>query len=131
MLAVRNFVSRVRRPSMVVLVSDFYGLTHAQRALDQLRFFKHQIYVIQTASPWELDPPVRGELRLVDKESADHSDLVITDSMLRKYRKAFDGFRTDLRRYSMRYSIGYSLAASDVPFDEFLLNVLQRGGLVA
>jgi len=31
----------------------------------------------------------------------------------------------------MRYSVGYSLARTDVPFDEFLRTVLQRGGLVA
>lgn len=127
----RSYVSRVRRPSLVVIISDFYGLSHAQRAIDQLRFFKHEIYVIQVASPWELDPPIRGELRLVDAESSAHQDLTITDSLLRRYKRAFDGFSTDLRRYGMRYSIGYSLAHSDAPFEEFLLQVLQSGGLVA
>ena len=127
----RSFVSRVRRPSLVVIVSDFYGLAHARRAIDQLRFFRHEIYVIQVASPWELDPPIRGELRLLDAESSDHQDLTITDSMLRRYKRAFTGFCTDLRRYGMQHSIGYSLARTDTPFDEFLLQVLQRGGLVA
>jgi uncharacterized protein (DUF58 family) len=129
--AARSFVSRVRRPSLVVVVSDFYGLAGAQRALDLLRFFRHQIYVVQVASPWELDPPIRGELRLVDVESSGHEDLTITDSMLRRYRRAFEEFSKELRRYSMRYSVGYSLARTDVPFDEFLRTVLQRGGLVA
>lgn len=128
---VQGFVSRVRRPSLVVLISDFYGLENARRAIDRLRFFKHQLYVIQVASPWELDPPIRGELRLVDTESTAHEDLTITDSMLKRYRKAFDTFTHELRGYSMRYSIGYSLAATATPFDEFLLRVLQRGGLVA
>jgi uncharacterized protein (DUF58 family) len=129
--ATRAFVSRVRRPGLVVILSDFYGLAGAQRAIDQLRFFKHQIYVIQVASPWELDPPLRGELRLVDTESAEHEDLIVSDSVLRKYRRAFDGFAVELRRYSMRYSIGYSLTRSDAAFDDFIRSVLQRGGLVA
>ncbi len=126
----RTYVARVRRPSLIVLISDFYGLQAVRSALDQLRFFKHQLYVIQVAAPWELNPPIRGELRLIDSESAAHEDLTITDSMLRRYRKAFAALGEDLRRYSMRYSIGYSLARTDVPFDEFLLEVLQRGGLV-
>lgn len=129
--ATRAFVARVRRPSLVVIVSDFYGLADAERAIDLLRFFKHQVYVIQAASPWELDPPIRGELRLVDTETSAHADLTITDTMLRRYRTAFARFSADLRRYSMRYSIGYSLARTSVPFDEFLREVLQRGGLVA
>ena len=129
--AARAYVSQVRRPCLLVLISDFYGLEHACRALDQLRFFKHQIYVIQVAAPWELDPPIRGELRLVDQETSGQQILTVTDSMLRRYRRAFRGFSEELRRYSMRYSIGYSLATTDTPFDEFLLKVLQRGGLVA
>ena len=127
----RTYVSRVRRPGLIVIVSDFYGLQQAQRALDQLRFFKHQIYVIQVASPWEVDPPIRGELRLVDAETAGHEDLTVTDSMLRRYKRAFDGFSADLRRYAMRYSIGYAMARTDVPFDEFTMQLLRRGGLVA
>lgn len=129
--AARTFVSRVRRPNLVVIVSDFYGLKNAQRALDQLRFFKHQVYVIQVASPWELDPPIRGEWRLLDAESPDFGDLTVTDTLLRRYRRAFDEFSTNLRRYGMRYSIGYALTRSDTPFEEFLVQVLQRGGLVA
>lgn len=129
--SVRGLISRTRRPGLVVLISDFYGLQGAQRAINQLRFFKHQIYAIQVVSPWELDPPIRGEHRLVDVESQDQSDLVITDGLLRRYRQAFDDFSVQLRRYCLRYSIGCSLAPTNTPFDEFLTAVLQRGGLVA
>lgn len=128
--AMRAFVARVRRPSLVVLISDFYGLADVCRALDQLRFFKHQIYVIQIAAPWELDPPIRGELRLVDGETGIHEDLTITDGLLRRYRRAFAGLSEELRRYSLRYGTGYALARTDVPFDEFLRGVLERGGLI-
>ncbi|MCZ6697539.1 MAG: DUF58 domain-containing protein [Planctomycetota bacterium] len=129
--SMREFVARVRRPSLVVILSDFYGLKDCQRALDQLRFFRHQIYVIQFASPWELAPPIRGEMRLIDTETSEFHDLTITDAMLRRYKRAFDGFSSDLRRYSMGHAIGYALARTDTPFHEFMLQVLQRGGLVA
>ena len=128
--AMRAFVSRVRRPSLVVLISDFYGLADVCRALDQLRFFKHQIYVIQVAAPWELEPPIRGELRLVDSETHGHEDLTITDGLLRRYRRAFVGLSEELRGYSLRYGTGYALARTDVPFDVFLRGVLERGGLI-
>lgn len=129
--AAKAFVSRVRRPGLVVIVSDFYGLHASRKALDQLRYCKHELFVIQTVTPWELDPPIRGELRLVDSEGGGHADLVISDGMLRRYRRAFDGFSEDLKRYSMRHAIGYAMARSDVPFDDFLVTVLERGGLVA
>lgn len=129
--AVREFLGRVRRPSLVVIVSDFYGLTGAQRAIDHLRFFKHQVFVLQVASPWELEPTVRGEYRLVDAETAEHEDLTLTDGLLRRYREAFDRAAEDLRRYCMRHAIGCALARTDVPFDAFLRRLLERGQLVA
>lgn len=129
--AVRAFVARVRRPGLVVLISDFYGLDRVRQAVDQLRFFKHQIHIIQVASPWELDPPIRGELKLVDTESSRSEELTITDSMLRRYKRAFGELGKDLRRYSTSHSIGYSMSRTDQPFDEFLLDLLKRGGLLA
>lgn len=128
-LATRKFVTRIRKPGLVVIISDFYGLMKAQSAIDQLRFFKHQLYVIQIASPWELDPPIRGEFRLVDTETSEHEDLTVTDSMLRRYKQAFTDFSAQLRSYSMKYSIGYSLADTETAFDDFVVKVLQRGGL--
>ena len=128
-LATKKFVTRVRKPGLVVIISDFYGLLKAQSAIDQLRFFKHQLYVIQIASPLELDPPIRGEFRLVDTETSEHEDLTVTDSMLRRYKQAFTDFSAELRSYSMKYSIGYSLADTETAFDDFVVKVLQRGGL--
>lgn len=128
-LAARKFVTRIRKPGLVVIISDFYGLMKAQSAIDQLRFFKHQLYVIQIASPWELDPPIRGEFRLVDTETSEHEDLTVTDSMLKRYKQAFTSFSAELRSYSMKYSIGYSLADTETAFDDFVVKVLQRGGL--
>ncbi len=127
----RAYASRVRRPGLIVIISDFYGLENACRAIDQLRFFKHQIYVIQVAAPWEFDPPIRGELRLVDVETSANEDVTVTDGMLRRYKRAFEALSAELRRYSMSNSVGYSLARTDTPFDVFLRDLLQRGGLVA
>ena len=127
---IRSFLARVRRPSLVVIMSDFYGLEEATKAVDRLRFFKHQIYIIQLASPWEIDPPLRGELRLVDVESNGHEDMTITDSMLRRYRTEFKALGEDLRRYAMKHAIGYSLANTSVPFDQFVRQLLERGGLL-
>lgn len=128
---IQQFVARVRRPGLVVLLSDFYGLQEARRAIDRLRFFKHELFVMQVASPWEVEPDIRGELRLVDAESGAHDDLTITDSMLRRYRAAFQRLGTDLRTYCLKYSIGQALARTDAAFDDFLVGTMQRGGLLA
>lgn len=129
--SVQAFISRVRRPGLVVVLSDFYGLEQARAAMDRLRFLRHQIHVMQLVSPWELDPPIRGELRLIDSETRSHQDLTVTDGMLRRYKAAFDEFGGALRRYSMKYSIGYDQVHTSVAFDEFIRRILQHGRLLA
>jgi len=128
---VRKFLSVVRKQSLVVILSDFYGLERARKALDRMRYFRHQMHVIQMIAPWERDPPIRGELRLVDMESSGHADLTVTDTMLKRYKKAFEQQAEDLKRYSMRYSIGFDQAHTDVAFDHFLRGVLEHGRLLA
>ncbi|HYE62956.1 MAG TPA: DUF58 domain-containing protein [Phycisphaerales bacterium] len=125
------FMSRVRRPGIVVVISDFYGLQRARAGLDRLRFMKHQMHVVQVVSPWERDPPLRGELKLVDAETGQQQNLTITDGLLKKYKAAYEGLSTDLRAYSMKYSIGFDQAHTDVAFDEFVRRVLQHGRLLA
>jgi uncharacterized protein (DUF58 family) len=129
--SIRMFVSRVRRPGLVVVLSDFYGLDRSRAALDRLRFLKHQIHVMQLVSPWERDPPLRGELRLVDAETGSHHDLTITDTIRRRYKTAFEDFSGDLKRYGMKYAVGYDLAYTDTPFDEFVRSMLEHGRLLA
>lgn len=127
----QEFVSRVRRPGLVVVLSDLYGLAAGQAALDRLRFFRHELFVIPLADRRELSPELRGELRLFDCETGGHRDLVVTESLLKKYRRRVEESREELRRYCMRYSIGHAPTTTDVPFDEFLRKVLETGGLVA
>ena len=125
------FASRVRRPGIVVLISDFYGLQQARAGLDRLRFAKHQIHVVQVVSPWERNPPLRGELRLHDAETGAQQNLTITDSMLKRYKAAFESFTTDLKRYALGSGIGFDLTYTDTEFDEFVRHVLQHGRLLA
>lgn len=128
--ASQAFASRVRRPGIVVVISDFYGLQRARAGLDRLRFAKHQVHVVQVVSPWERSPPLRGELKLVDTETGQEQNLTITDSMLRKYKAAFEGFAADLKTYAMGSSMGYDRAATDQPFAEFVRQMIQHGRLL-
>lgn len=127
----RAFVTRVRRPGIVVVISDFYGLQRARAGLDRLRFGRHQVHVVQLVSPWEREPPLRGELRLIDAETGGQRNLTITDSMLRRYKAAFAGFADELRTYSLGHAIGFDQAQTDVAFDQFVRHVLQHGRLLA
>ena len=73
---------------------------------------------------------MRGDLRLVDSESGTLKEINVTDAMLAKYAKAFGALGERVEAFCVRNEIGYARAKTNIPFDELVLRILRRGGLV-
>jgi len=126
----REFVGRARRRGVVLVISDFYDLDGYAQALKYLRYKKHETYVIHVVDEEEEHPSVRGDLRLLDSEDGRFREINVTDRLLARYRKAFDKLATDVERFCIRNEMGYVRAHTSVPFDELVLGILRRGGVV-
>src|SRR5690606_1477529 len=67
--AFRRYVALERRRGVVVLVSDLYDRDGVIPALRYLKSRRHEVFVIHVMDKDEVDPPLRGDLRLVDSET--------------------------------------------------------------
>jgi uncharacterized protein (DUF58 family) len=128
--AFREFIGRERRRGVVVVLSDFYDVEGFQQALKFLRFLKHQVYVVHVVDRQEESPELRGDLRLVDSESGSAREINITDGLLARYKEAFEAHAASIESFCIRNEFGYVRAHTDVPFDDLVLGILRRGGLV-
>ena len=128
--AARELIARERRRGVVVLISDLYDIDGYQQALKYLRHPKHDIYVIHVVAPEEEAPSLRGDLRLLDCESASFKEINVTDALLARYRDAFEALAGSVESFCVKNEIGYARARTPVPYDELVLHVLRRGGLV-
>jgi uncharacterized protein (DUF58 family) len=126
----RRFIGVQRRRGVVVVISDLYDRDGVIPALRYLRSRRHDVYVIHVMDQEEVDPPLRGDLRLVDSESGAHRDITVTDSLRRRYREAFEGHAKSVEAYCRGSETGYVRALTQVPFDALVLKILKRGGLV-
>ena len=73
---------------VAVVVSDFLTKELPKQALSALRTAGHEVVLVQVLSPLELAPELRGELRLVDTETADVVELTLGDQALASYYDA-------------------------------------------
>ena len=128
--ALEEFVARERRRGVVCVISDFYDIDHFRAGLKFLRYPKHDIYTIQVVDPEERDPPLRGDLRLVDAETGADRAINVTDGLRARYRAAFEELLLSVERFCVQNEMGYVRALTDVPFDQLVLKILRRGGLV-
>jgi uncharacterized protein (DUF58 family) len=129
-LSLREFVKREPRRGVVIVVSDFYDLDGIQPGLKVLKYPRHDLYVLHVVDAAEEKPDVRGDLRLVDSERGGFKEINVTDALLVKYKQAFDNLASNVESFCIRNEMGYTRARTSVPFDELVLRILRRGGLV-
>ena len=87
-------------------------------------------YVMHVLSREEVDPPISGDLRLVDCETDAFTEISVSRTLLKRYKENVEGFRESVRQGCLARNMGYIPAVSDMPFDRLTLDILRRGGLL-
>ena len=126
----KAYTSKVRKRGLCVVISDFLDLDGYRAGLKALRYFRNEVFVVHLLDELEEHPPLRGDIHLLDMETAEGRDLTITDGLRQRYRKALADHVEGIRQFCMKNEIGHALARTSVPFDEQVLMMLREGGLI-
>ncbi len=126
----RTYCTSTRRRGLAVVISDFFDGSGFEPALDILRHFRHDIFVVHIASHEEIEPHLRGELLLVDSESNQAREITITPALMAAYHAEYTKFCEQLEAYCWKYQLGYVRTATDFPFEELILKVFRQGRFV-
>lgn len=129
-LGVKNFCLRNPGRGVVVLISDLMDKDGYETALKY--FVSHEIdcFVIQVLSREELDPDVKGDLRLVDCEDHDEAEITVSAPLMRKYKQTLDNFVASAQQFCTRRGMHYLLANNQIPVSQLVAKQLRRRGLV-
>ena len=127
---VKNFCLRNRGRGVVVLISDLMDKAGYESALRY--FVSHQVdcFVIQVLSQEELEPDVKGDLKLVDCEDADEADITVSAPLLSRYQQTLNAFTHGAQEFCTRRGMHYMLANNQLPVEELVSKHLRRRGLV-
>ena len=125
--AFKTYGTEKRRRGLAVVISDFFDQHGLEAALNILRHFRHDIFLVHIASHEEIDPQLKGELMLVDSESQVGREITVTPSLLAAYRAEFMKYCEALENYCGRYQLGYVRTTTDFPFEELVLKVFRQG----
>jgi len=127
---VKNFCIRNSGKGIVVLISDLMDKQGYESALKYLLSRQMDVYVIQVLSAEELNPEVKGDLKLVDCEDQDIAEISVSAPLLKRYQKTLAAFVDGAREFCSRRGMSYLLANNQVPLDELVANYLRKRGLV-
>jgi uncharacterized protein (DUF58 family) len=128
-VALRDYSLRCRRTGIAILISDFLDPAW-EEGLKALLFRKFQTTVIQVLDAREVQPDLRGDLKLIDSETGAEREISISPGLLRDYQRALEGFCGGIEQTCRRYGADYLRATTDVPFEDLVLKWLRSTGLV-
>ncbi len=120
------------RRGTVVVISDFMMKPEVYvKALNFLRFKNFDIKVIQILGKTELDPFAkikRGQI--VDVETNEKKIINLSESNRKLYKNYLEEHNRQLRHFCRTNRIVYTLAKTNVNFEDFILRELPRIGFI-
>lgn len=128
--SVKQFCLRNTGRGIVVLLSDLMDKTGYESALRLLVGQQMDIFLLHLLSPEEMDPKLSGDLKLVDCEDMDETEISVSTALLKKYKETLAAFVDQARRFCARRGITYVLSRSDQAADVLVGQYLRERGLI-
>ncbi len=127
---VRDFSIRNPGTGVVVLLSDLMDKQGYESALRMLIGRRMDVFVMHILSPEEIDPPLRGDRRLIDVEDGDASEITINQYAIDKYKETVRSFIGSIKSFCNRRSIVYIPVQTETPVETIVTKYLRERGVV-
>jgi uncharacterized protein (DUF58 family) len=127
---VKNFCLRNKGKGIAVLISDLMDKRGYEDALRYLAAQQMDAYVIHILSKEELEPDVKGDLRLIDCEDQDIAEITVSAPLLKRYKETLNAFVGGAKEFCSRRGMSYILANNQLPVEQLVVNYLRQRGLV-
>ena len=128
--ALRSYALSARRPGLLFLLSDLFSPAGYRSGLSQLQGRGYEVAVLHVLSPDELDPPLAGDLRLIDAETGAPQDVTLDGSLRELYRRRVANWRDEIEAFCLKRRIHYLGLSTASAWDDLVLHHFRQRGLV-
>ena len=128
--ACRAYVTRQRSRGVALLLTDFFDEAGFEGCLRRLQQSGSDLYAVHVLAPDEIDPPITGDLKLVDCETDAFTEISVSRTLLKRYKRNLQGFCDSIRRFCLARDIAYIPASTETPLEQLTLDVFRRGGML-
>src|SRR4051794_18635869 len=128
--AARHAAAQLSGRGVIVLLSDLLDPA-ADKVIRELASTRSELIVLHVLSPDELDPPIEGDLRLVDSETGDGIDITADLPTLDAYRQRLAAWKASFADLAAKRRASYVDLASDTHLNELIFAELRRRRILA
>jgi uncharacterized protein (DUF58 family) len=124
-----RFALRTSRAGLVVIISDLLSESGFEEGVKRLRYGKHDIVLVHTLAPQEIQPELMGDVRLVDMETKAGIDVSATRQALLAYTRRLNAFIGEIQSFAHKAGCSYVLANTGNSFEDLVLKQFRALGL--
>lgn len=123
--AARHAAAQLHGRGVLVLLSDLLD-PNADRVVRDLAATGSELIVMHVLSPDELDPPLEGDLRLVDTETGERVDITADLATIDAYKARLDAWKEGFADIAAKRRASYVDLSSDVNLADLMFAELRR-----
>jgi uncharacterized protein (DUF58 family) len=127
--AAQALVHRHKRRGLVIVASDLYD-DGASAAIDLLRHHRFEPVVVHVVDEADARPTLRGELEIVDSETGEVRAVTVSAGLVAAVGRAHAARLAAASSFCGARAVPYLRAPVSTPFDDLVLGILRRGGLL-
>jgi uncharacterized protein (DUF58 family) len=114
----------------VILISDLFANDGYESGLRQLMGRGHEAALVHVLAPDELDPPLAGDIQLLDIETNHAQDVSLDGGLRQMYRARAQAWIQSTLADCRKRGIRYLDVITNQPWDQTLLLEMRRAGFV-
>ncbi len=128
--ALKEYTLRSGRPGLCIVVSDLFSPSGYVDGLNALLGKGHEVALVHLLAPDEVEPPIGGDLRLIDVETGQPQEVTVDAGMRALYIKRLTAWRDDIRADCVKRGVHYLPVETSAPWEKLILHDLRRIGVV-
>jgi uncharacterized protein (DUF58 family) len=126
----RRYLIKPRRPGLVILISDLLSPNGYQATVKLLQQRSHEVAIVHVMSPDEIEPPLAGDLKLIDVETGSAQEVSVDGGLRDAYRERVTAWRAEAQAFCRARGAHYLAVQTDRPWDEVVLYDMRKAGMV-
>lgn len=129
-VSLRNYALRASRPGLIFVLTDLFSPNGYQAGLNALQARGYEVGIIHILSPDEIDPPLGGDLKLIDIETGQDSEITLDPTTLGLYRQRLQAWQAEIAAYCHSCHVHYIPVTTDLPWEKLIMQTLRAQGIL-
>ncbi|GAB4271441.1 MAG: DUF58 domain-containing protein [Candidatus Promineifilaceae bacterium] len=129
-ISLQNYALRARRPGLLLVLSDMLSPGGYQDGVHALQARGYEVGLLHILSPDEIEPPISGDLKLVDVETDEEAELTLDPTTLSLYRERLAAWQQEIATFCTKRDIHYIPITTQLPWESVVMNALRRQGVL-